>query len=44
MRPGRVLTFVNRGVNMKLVRIGWGMHGRSWRLWISAATARCWIS
>jgi phage-related protein len=24
MRPGRVLTFVNRGVNVRLVRIGWG--------------------
>jgi hypothetical protein len=23
MKPGKVLTFVNRGVNMKLVRIGW---------------------
>ena len=22
--PGRVLTFVNRGVNVRLVRIGWG--------------------
>lgn len=24
MKPGRVLTFVNRGVNVRLVRIGWG--------------------
>jgi len=24
MKPGKVLTFVNRGVNMRLVRIGWG--------------------
>ena len=25
MKPGKVLTFVNRGVNMRLVRIGWGV-------------------
>ncbi|MEA2599592.1 MAG: hypothetical protein QOF89_584 [Acidobacteriota bacterium] len=25
MKPGKVLTFVNRGVNMRLARIGWGV-------------------
>jgi phage-related protein len=24
MKPGKVLTFVNRGVNVRLIRVGWG--------------------